>query len=42
MSNRDWVQLIKDLPHKAPEGISFTADEVAAVLGGNAWKLLNL
>jgi predicted TIM-barrel fold metal-dependent hydrolase len=42
MSNRDWVQLIKDLPRKAPEGISFTDDEVAAVLGGNAQKLLGL
>lgn len=42
MSNKDWVQLIKDLPRKAPQGISFTDHEVAAVLGGNAQKLLGL
>ena len=42
MSNRDWVQLIKDLPRKAPQGIPFSDDEIAAVLGGNARKLLGL
>ena len=42
MSNKDWVQLIKDLPQKAPEGIAFTENEITALLGGNAQKLLNL
>jgi hypothetical protein len=42
MSNTDWVQMIKDLPHKPPEGISFKEEEVSAVLGGNAKKLLNI
>jgi predicted TIM-barrel fold metal-dependent hydrolase len=40
--DKDWIQLIKDLPHKAPEGIGFTQEEVEAILGGNAQKLLNL
>jgi predicted TIM-barrel fold metal-dependent hydrolase len=42
MSNTDWVQMIKDLPHKSAEGISFKEEEVSAVLGGNAKKLLKL
>ena len=42
MSNRDWVQLIKDLPEKAPDGIMFKEEEIAAVLGGNAQRLLKL
>ncbi len=42
MSNRDWVRLIKELPWKAPDGIKFTEEEVASVLGGNAHRLFNL
>ncbi len=42
MSNKDWVRLIKGLPRTAPQGISFTDDEVSAVLGGNAQKLFGL
>ncbi len=42
MSNAEWVQMIKDLPAKSPDGISFTGDEVSAVLGGNAKRLLKL
>jgi len=42
MSNTEWVQLIKDLPKNAPEGIQFTEEEIALVLGGNAQKLLQL
>jgi hypothetical protein len=42
MSNTDWVQLIKDLPQNAPEGIDFTEEEISAILGSNARKLLNL
>ena len=37
-----WVQAIKDLPSKAPEGITFTQEEVDAILGGNAVRLLGL
>ena len=38
----DWIQLLKDLPEKAPVGIKFTREEVNAILGGNAAKLLGL
>ncbi len=39
---QNWIQLIKDLPTKAPAGIKFTEEEVAAILGGNAASLLGL
>jgi predicted TIM-barrel fold metal-dependent hydrolase len=42
MSNKDWIQLIKDLPKKAADGITFREEEIAALLGGNAQKLLKL
>jgi predicted TIM-barrel fold metal-dependent hydrolase len=42
MANKDWIQLLKDLPQKAADGISFTEEEITALLGGNAKKLLNL
>ncbi|MBI1986863.1 MAG: amidohydrolase [Nitrospinae bacterium] len=42
ISDREWIQLIRDLPHKAPEGISFTEAEVEAILGGNARRILGL
>ena len=40
MSNKDWVQLLKDLPQKAADGIEFKEEEITAILGGNAQKLL--
>lgn len=39
---KNWIQLIKDLPNNAPDGINFTHDETAAILGGNAAKVLKL
>jgi len=39
---KDWIQLIKDLPNNAPEGITFREEEVSAILGGNAAVLLGL
>ena len=39
---KDWINCIRDLPKKAPDGIVFTKDEVDAILGGNARKLLGL
>ena len=42
MSNKDWVQLLKDLPQKAVDGVAFAEEEITAILGGNAQKLLNL
>lgn len=40
MANKDWVQLLKDLPHRAAEGTSFTPEEIDLLLGGNAQKVL--
>jgi predicted TIM-barrel fold metal-dependent hydrolase len=42
MSNMDWVQLVKDLPNNAPEGIDFTEAEINLILGGNAQRILGL
>jgi len=39
---RNWVRLLKELPARAPEGITFTEEEIAAILGGNAASLLGL
>lgn len=38
-SRKDWVRLIERLPQDSPEGIDFTGEEVAALLGGNAESL---
>ena len=42
MPSKDFVQLIKDLPQNAPEGIAFSAEEVDAMLGESAAKILGL
>jgi predicted TIM-barrel fold metal-dependent hydrolase len=39
---KDYIQLIKDLTKNAPKGIKFTQEEVDAILGGNAAKLLEI
>jgi predicted TIM-barrel fold metal-dependent hydrolase len=39
---RDYIRLIKDLPEKAPDGITFTEEEVNGILGGNAASMLGL
>jgi predicted TIM-barrel fold metal-dependent hydrolase len=39
---KDWIQLLRDLPKNAPKGITFTEQEVDAILGGNAAALLGL
>lgn len=39
---RDWIKLIKNLPKKAPPGIKFTKQEVDAILGKNAARILGL
>jgi len=36
------IQLLKDLPKKAPVGIAFTQEEIDGILGGNAAYLLGL
>lgn len=42
MPNKDFIQLIRDLPKNAPEGTSFSVEEVEAILGGGAAKILGL
>lgn len=42
MSTKGYADLIRALPQDAPEGIAFTEDEVNAILGGNAARLLSL
>jgi hypothetical protein len=39
---KDWIQLLRDLPRKAPAGIKFTNEEVEAILGGNAAAVLGI
>ena len=39
-SSREWVEIIKALPDKAPAGSRFTEEEVSALLDGNARRLL--
>ncbi len=42
VNDKQWVDLVKGLPENAPEGVKFTAQEVDALLGGTAKKLLRL
>jgi len=42
VSNRDWVQAIKDLTIPGSDGIVFTPEEVEAILGGNAARIFGL
>jgi predicted TIM-barrel fold metal-dependent hydrolase len=39
---KDYIQLIQNLPKDAPKGIKFTKEEVEAILGNNAAKLLGI
>jgi predicted TIM-barrel fold metal-dependent hydrolase len=36
----DWIDLLRNLPLNAPEGIQFTENEITLILGGNAKRLL--
>jgi predicted TIM-barrel fold metal-dependent hydrolase len=42
MPTKNWIQLLKDLPEKAPAGITFTKKEIDGILGENAAALLGL
>ena len=42
VSNAKWVKIIKDLPGNAPKGIQFKEEEIAAILGGNAKRILGI
>lgn len=39
---KNWIQLLKELPEKAPAGISFTQEEIDGILGRNAASVLGL
>jgi predicted TIM-barrel fold metal-dependent hydrolase len=39
---KDYIGIIQNLPKNAPKGIMFTKEEVDAILGDNAAKLLGL
>ncbi len=39
---RKWIDAIRDLPDKAPDGIRFTREEVDLILGKNAQAVLEL
>jgi predicted TIM-barrel fold metal-dependent hydrolase len=39
---KNWIDLIRNLPNDAPEGIEFSQEEVDAMLGGNAAAMLGL
>jgi len=39
---KNFINIIKNLSKKAPKGIKFTKEEINAILGGNAAKLLGL
>jgi hypothetical protein len=41
-STKNWIQLIKDLPNRAPQPIAFTEEEMNAILGNNAASVLGL
>ena len=42
VSNREWVAIIKGLTTRGADGLSFTEEEVDAVLGGNAARIFKL
>ncbi len=42
ISNRTWVETMKSLAGDSSDEILFTQDEIDAILGGNAAKILNL
>jgi uncharacterized protein len=40
--NRQFLQMIQDLPTKSPAGVVFTDSEIEAILSGNAIKVLGI
>jgi len=40
MSSKEWVEMVRNLPHQSPPHYPFTEEEVSALLGGNARRLL--
>jgi len=42
ISNRDWISTLRDLQNTGSDGISFTGEEIDAILGGNAARIFKL
>jgi predicted TIM-barrel fold metal-dependent hydrolase len=42
ISNRRWIEILKGLSKKGADGISFTNEEIKAILGGNATRIFKL
>ncbi len=42
MPDKEFVDMVKSLPEKAPEGITFTEKEIEAIMGGNAKRIYKL
>ncbi len=40
MSSKKWVEMVKRLPYDSPKGVTFTREEIGALLDGNARRLL--
>lgn len=41
-SEKEWVESVRELPRRAPQGDTFTEEEVSAILHGNAARVLGL
>jgi predicted TIM-barrel fold metal-dependent hydrolase len=42
LPDKKWINMLKRLPNKAPEGIKFTQEEVDLLLGGNAQRIFGI
>lgn len=42
MSSKEWLEIVKRLPHDSPKGVKFTEEEISAILDGNARRLLDI
>jgi predicted TIM-barrel fold metal-dependent hydrolase len=42
VDTRQWIEVLRSLPDKAPPGVRFSPSEVDAILGGNAARMLGL
>ena len=40
ISTKQWLKIFRDLPENAPDGLTFTQEEIKALLGGNAEKII--
>lgn len=42
IKTKSWIDLVRDLPHNAPEGLSFTQEEIELIIGGNARRIMDI